>query len=56
MVATTVQHEERVSYCIYIAPGKEQNSEFEVRFLLNAYRFQAIEKLKGELLYVQDPL
>ena len=38
-LTATAQHHERGSYCILIAsPGKDQHSQFKVRFLLNAYR------------------
>lgn len=38
-LTATAQRHERGSYCILIASlGKDQHSQFKVRFLLNAYR------------------
>ena len=41
----------RESIVLHIAsPGKDQNSNFEVRFLLNAYCFHTIIELKNRKL------
>lgn len=47
LIATT-QHRERVSHSLLIAsPEKDQNSEFEVRFLVNTHHFRTIVKPKS---------
>lgn len=45
VLTVTAQHHGRGSD--HISPGKRQNSKYEVRFLLNAYRFCTILKLKS---------
>ena len=44
--AATSQHQERVSQHV-ASPGKNQNSKFEVQFLLNAYHYHTIIKSKS---------
>ena len=46
-VAAAARHHGRGMYHISLAPGKDQNSNFDIQFLPNAYGFCTIRKLEN---------